>query len=70
MDLNWLMCALLVSAVGTGLFVYGHRAVRWPPLITGVLFFIYPYFIANVLAMMIIAIILLAGLWLVSRLGW
>jgi hypothetical protein len=65
----WLFVSLLIGAVGTGLFIYGKKQSRWPHLACGVILCIYPYFVANVWLMVGIAVLLLALVWLLSRMG-
>jgi len=70
LDPNWLLVSLLISGIGTVLFLYGKKEARLPHLLTGAIFFVYPYFTPNLLIMIVLAIILLTGLWYVTRLGW
>ena len=60
---------MLISAVGGGLFIYGIKAVRFVHMIVGVILCIYPYFVPNLLAMSLIAVILIVGLVYASRMG-
>ena len=70
LDVNWLLLSLLVSGVGSILFLYGKKESRLPHMLVGGIFVIYPYFVANSLLMSIIAIFLSVLLWVVTRLGW
>lgn len=65
-----LFASLIVSAVGFVLLHYGRKMARLPPLVVGLAMLIYPYFVPNVLATVLVAVGLLAGLWLAVRLGW
>ena len=71
MDTNtaWLFVSLLIGAVGTGLFIYGKRQSRWPPLVCGIVLCVYPYFVSNLWVMLGIAAALLALVWLLVRRG-
>lgn len=70
LDMNWLLWKLLISGIGTVLFLYGKRQTSLPHMVAGILFCVYPYFIANTLLMILIAVCLGAALWFVVRLGW
>jgi hypothetical protein len=43
---------------------------RVPKLIVGLAMLIYPYFVPNLVAMLIVAGVLSVGLWVAVRLGW
>ena len=52
------------------LVVYGRKQGRWPHIVVGLLLLVYPYFVGNVVIQVAVAVLLLAGLSLVSRLGY
>lgn len=52
------------------LVLYGRKEGRWPHIIVGLVLLVYPYFVGNVVLQVAIAVVLLAGLSLVSRLGY
>ena len=60
---------LLVSAVGTGLFIYGKKQGRWPQMLGGILLTVYPYFISNLWIMAGIGVAIVAGVWGAIRAG-
>ena len=66
----WLCASLIISAIGYVLLVYGRKMTRAPQFVAGMVLLIYPYFVPAVLPMVIVAAVLLAGLWLAVRLGW
>jgi hypothetical protein len=68
-DPNYLIAMLAVSCVGYVLFSYGRRQRRTAFTVTGVLMFIYPYFITSVTWMLALIPILLLLLWLATRMG-
>ena len=72
MNLNpgWLIASLIVSAVGFILLNYGRKFARMPHVVGGVAMLVYPYFVPGVLANVLIAVGVLAALWLAVRLGW
>ncbi len=52
------------------LFVYGKKQERWPQLVAGLLFMVYPYFTSSVPALVAVGMTLAVGLWTATRLGW
>lgn len=69
LDANALLASLLVGSIGLVAFIYGKRQSRPPQLVVGLVLMIYPYFVSNVLVMLGIAFVLLAGMWLAIRRG-
>ena len=43
-DPTWLFLSLFPSGIGFVLLVYGKKEGRWPQLVAGLLFLVYPYF--------------------------
>jgi hypothetical protein len=66
----WLAASLIISAIGYVLLVYGRKMARAPQFVAGMVLLIYPYFVPSVVAMVIVAAVLLAALWLAVKLGW
>jgi hypothetical protein len=62
--------AIFLGLIGMALILYGRKEGRWPHIIVGLLLVVYPYFVGNVVIQILIAVVLLAGLSLVSRLGY
>lgn len=62
--------ALFLGLIGMALIVYGRKQGRWPHIIVGLVLLVYPYFVGSVVLQVAIAVVLLAGLTLVSRLGY
>jgi len=65
-----LFVSFLLGFVGLGLFIYGKKASRMPHLIAGLLFMVYPYFTETTTSTVVVGVILGAGLWLATRMGW
>jgi hypothetical protein len=63
------LASLFVSSVGFVLFRYGRKMRRTPHAIVGLISLVYPYAIAEVGVMLLIAAVLWAGLWAATRLG-
>lgn len=70
LDPTWLFLSLLPSGVGFVLFVYGKKRERWPQLVVGLLYMVYPYFATSVTTLVGIGLLLGGSLWYVLRLGW
>jgi hypothetical protein len=68
-DPNSLLASLVVSSIGFVLFKYGRSQQRMSFAVTGVIMLVYPYFITNVPWMLGVVPILLALLWLATRMG-
>jgi len=70
LDPTWLFLSLVPSGVGFVLLVYGKKRERWPQLVAGLLFMVYPYFATSVTSLVGIGVILGGSLWYVVRAGW
>ena len=55
-----LLWGLLFGSIGFGFFIYGKKQKSVVPLITGIALCVVPYFIANVYAIVIVGVILMA----------
>lgn len=69
-DPTWLFLSLIPGGVGFVLFVYGKKQQRWPILLFGIAFMVYPYFTETITSMTIVGVALGALLWAALRLGW
>ncbi len=70
MDPNGLLASLFIGSIGLVIFLYGKKQGRIPHLVIGLVLVVYGYFLSSVAWMLVIAVLLLALLWLVVRLGW
>ena len=70
LDPTWLFLSLIPSGIGFVLFVYGKKQERWPHMLAGIVFSVYPYFTSSALAMVAVGVALGTGLWLAVRAGW
>lgn len=61
--------SLAISAVGFVAFSYGRKQRRGPQVIAGLALMIFPYFVADPLIMIGIAVLLLGAMWLALRSG-
>lgn len=55
-----LMWGLLFGAIGTGFFIYGKKQKAIVPLCVGIALCVFPYFVANVYALVLIGVALMA----------
>jgi hypothetical protein len=55
-----LLWGVLFSSIGLGYFIYGRRQSRMIPLVCGVMLMVYPYFMPNSTALVIVGVIFLA----------
>jgi hypothetical protein len=55
-----LLWGVLFGSIGFGFFLYGKKQKKVVPLITGIALCIVPYVIANVYALVIVGVILMA----------
>jgi hypothetical protein len=67
LDPTYLIGSLLVSSIGFVLFKYGKARRRMPHTGVGLVMLIYPYFVTDVRAMLVIAALLCAALWSAVR---
>jgi hypothetical protein len=69
-DPTWLFLSLIPGGIGFVLFVYGRKQQRWPQLVAGILFMVYPYFTPGILSMLLVGVALGTGLWVAVQGGW
>jgi hypothetical protein len=60
MNVSALLWGLLFSSIGLGFFLYGKKQRMFVPLACGLALMIYPYFIPNVIAVVVIGVVLTA----------
>jgi hypothetical protein len=60
MNTSVLLWGLLFSSIGLGFFLYGKKQRAVVPLVCGIVLMVYPYFIANVTALVVIGVVLAA----------
>lgn len=60
MDTNGLMLSLLFGAIGTGFLMYGRRMSAFLPITVGLGLMVIPYFISNVIALLVVCLTLTA----------
>jgi hypothetical protein len=70
LDPTWLFLSLIPSGIGFVLFVYGKKLQRWPQLLGGLVFMVYPYFTPTLTTLTAVGLALGAAVWIAVRLGW
>jgi hypothetical protein len=70
LDPGWLLLSLIIGGAGFVLFVYGRKQERWPQLVAGLVFMVYPYFVSSLAVLVGVGVALSVGLWLAIREGW
>ena len=58
MDPTYLICSLLFSMLGMGLFLFGKKTQRVPHLCAGLALMTCPYFLTNAIVMCSVCIVL------------
>ncbi len=56
----FLLWGVLFGGIGLGFFLYGKKQKAVVPLFTGIALFVFPYFVHNVYALVIVGITLVA----------
>ena len=69
-DPTWLLVSLIPGGIGFVLFVYGKKQQRWPHMLAGVLFTVYPYFTSGIISLVATGMAIGFVLWYAVRLGW
>jgi hypothetical protein len=70
LDPALLFLSLITGGIGMVLMVYGKKQDRWPHLVAGLALMAYPYFVETVVMTIVLAVVILAALWLAVRQGW
>ncbi len=59
-DSSILIWGVLFGAIGLGFFTYGRKQKAVVPLLTGIALFIFPYFMPNIYALLVVGVLLVA----------
>jgi hypothetical protein len=66
MTTSSLLFAMLFGSIGLGYFIYGKKQLRYAALFAGVALMIYPYFVNNTYALVVIGLGLMAAPFLID----
>jgi hypothetical protein len=69
-NVNVFLLGGFISLIGMALLIYGRKATRVPHIVVGLTLMVYPYFIGSLVLTTVIAVVLVSGLAVVSRLGY
>lgn len=69
-DPTFLFLSLIPGGLGFVLFVYGKKQQRWPHMVAGLLFMVYPYFTTSLLTLVAGGAAIGCFLWYAARVGW
>jgi hypothetical protein len=61
---------MIPSGIGFVLFVYGKKQQRWPQMVAGLGFMVYPYLATSTSSLAIVGVAIGLALWLALRAGW
>ncbi|MEO6666324.1 MAG: hypothetical protein ABIO65_06080 [Nitrospiria bacterium] len=70
LDPWYLMLSLVFGMIGFGYFRYGKRRSEPLVMIAGVLLMVFPYLITNLVAVVVVGLLLVAGPLVARRMGW
>jgi hypothetical protein len=56
----WLLWGLLYGSIGLGFFIYGRNQKAPVPLVCGIALMVFPYFVTNVVLLVLIGAALIA----------
>jgi hypothetical protein len=70
LSLGNLVVSVFISLIGASLLMYGRKEVRVPHIAAGGILIVFPYFVGIWWLAIFIAVLILAGLSVVSRLGY
>jgi hypothetical protein len=69
-DPTWLFVSLIPGGIGFVLLVYGKKEQRWPHMVAGLLFIVYPYATPTLVSLTATGAVIGLLLWYAVRQGW
>jgi len=70
LSVNNILLGVFISMIGLALLMYGRKAIRTPHIVGGLTLVVYPYFVGSLALEAAIAVVVIAGVTLASRLGF
>jgi len=64
-----LMWSILFGSIGIGYLIYGRKQRHVPAFVTGLLLIIFPYFISNVMLLVLLGALLVALPYIASKIN-
>jgi hypothetical protein len=69
LDPTWLFISLIPGAIGFVLLAYGKKQQRWPFMLAGLAYLLYPYFTTSLTFLIGVGLAIAGGLGLELRMG-
>jgi hypothetical protein len=69
-DSTSLFLSLITGGVGFVLMAYARKTHSWPFFVGGLLYMVYPYFVAGWIAFTGVGLAIAVALWIAVRQGW
>ena len=60
LDMSSILWSLLFGSIGMAYFIYGKKQALVVPMVSGVALMVYPYFVTNSIAIVLIGLALMA----------
>ena len=60
MSVSTLVWGMIFGAIGVGYFIYGKRQAALVPLVCGIALMVFPYFLSNAWALVLVGAVLMA----------
>jgi len=54
-----IILSIIFGIIGTGYFIYGRKQSKMVPLLVGIALGVYPYFVSNIVMMLLIGLCLI-----------
>jgi hypothetical protein len=70
LSLGDIAVGIVISMIGLPLLLYGKKEARTPHMVAGLILMVFPYFVGAWWLAIIIAVVILVGLKVMSRLGY
>ena len=70
LDPGLLFLSLVTSGVGFVLLTYGRKQERYPQVAAGLALMVYPYFVPNLIANLLVGAAIVGAMWIAIRQGW
>jgi len=67
---SFLFASLVWGSIGVGYFIYGKKQQSLPAMIGGILMIVVSYFVGSALGMSLICILLIVGVYVLTKRGY
>ena len=69
-DPTLLFLSLVTGGIGFVLLIYGKKEGRWPQIVAGLLYMVYPYFVETAAMLIGVGVAIGVALWFMVRQGY